>query len=293
MLIHPGMSFVLYMNDSTYLEYKMMVKNLQTVCFLGLFAFPLVLLGNSEDPQLVAKSPSKTSKENAPNSVTSKTNEMGTENNTKETVSQSSLILPNKCEISAQFSLISYGELTSKLEKALDQKNKSSIFLELRTLQAQVDVLVSHLLSLDSSEKNETQALLEKTLAYLNQLESLLIKAKSTSRMIKEEHVIPLATMTSLKADYDSCIGSKSVYQNIFKTLSQLNIDLTEILMISRQRLIAQKNGVFNLIEKVENNKNISVQSISSHLNFIQNQINAITNTYSFDVTTLNIASAE
>lgn len=263
-----------------------------------MIALPQMALGNElpADPQLQETAEKSSQVEPIENQQVVDNNNLDAEPtkdaNTSE--EETSTILPNACEISGQFSSVSYVELKKKLETALEEKNKSLIFLDFRTLQAQVDVLVNHLLTINMSDKKETISLLEKTLTYLNQLETLLRKAKTNARLIKENHVIPLATMTSLKADYDKCQGINSEFRGIFKTLSQLNIDLTEILMISRQKILSHKETVISLIEKLENKKvdELSTQTISSQLNFIQTQINTITQTFQFDVKSLNIASA-
>jgi hypothetical protein len=197
-----------------------------------------------------------------------------------------------KCMQNLQFSDVSYDELKTKLTATLDEKNKSLIFLDFRGLQAQVDILVTHLMMSNEtySKKDSTEILLKVT-SYLDQLESLLAKAKSNAKIIKDEHVVPLATLTSLKAEYDHCQGINSEFPIIFKHLSQLNKDLNEILMLSPAHIIAQKDTVKNLIKKIEDkNTGLSARSIAEPLNFIQNQIVTVTQTFEFDTKTLNIA---
>lgn len=259
----------------------MKLKNYHNFIFLIAISLPIATQANSAnpsvDPQLKIKKPKATSSKAV----------------AKPTTEEESQI--EACANAAEFSHINYETLTKKLDGVLKEKNKSLIFLDYKTLQAQVDVLVNHLLSVDTSDKKRTLSLLEKTLAYLEQLEKLLRKTKNTARMIKEKHVIPLATMTSLKSEADKCGGVDSAYSDIFKTLSQLNLDLTEILMISRQQIISQKNKVVTIIEKIENDKSsaLSLAGVSSHLNFIQMQINSITRTFQFDTKSLNVAQQD
>ena len=99
-------------------------RNLQTICFLAFWALPSILWGATEatEPQ-VDQAPTAITKEKVPPDDTNKTKEESTEN------TENTSVLPNKCQISAQFSNLSYSELKTKLENALQQKNKSSIFL--------------------------------------------------------------------------------------------------------------------------------------------------------------------
>lgn len=190
------------------------------------------------------------------------------------------------------FSDMTYEELKTKLETALSEKNKTLINLDFKTLQAQVDILSEHLLTTEQMETTDYLSALKKTSSYLTELENLLSKSKENAKLIKETHIIPLATMASLKSDYDSCMGLKTQFGEIFKQLSQLNKDFTEIQMISPQKIVAQRRSVNEMIEKIEeSNKNeTSQQAIASHLNFIQTQINTVTTTFKFDMKQLNIA---
>lgn len=197
-----------------------------------------------------------------------------------------------KCRQDLQFSDVSYDELKNKLSKTLEEKNKSLIFLDFRTLQAQIDLVANHVLMEENYSTADALDILNKVFVYLEQYEVLLAKAKANAKNIKDDHVVPLATLTSLKADYDKCRGVDSQFPEIFKHLSQLNKDLNEILMMSPQKILAQKDTVKNLIQKVEDNKVLSSKSVALSLNFIQGQINTVTHAFQFDVKTLNIAKA-
>jgi hypothetical protein len=196
-----------------------------------------------------------------------------------------------KCMQELQFSDVSYDDLKTKLITTLNEKNKSLIFLDFRGLQAQVDILVNHLMTEEAYSKADSGEILVKIVAYLDQLENLLAKAKGNAKILKDEHVVPLATLTSLKAEYDKCQGINSEFPVIFKHLSQLNKDLNEILMLSPARIIAQRDSVKNLLKKIEEkNAGMTAKNIAEPLNFIQNQINTVTHTFQFDTKSLNMA---
>lgn len=242
-------------------------SNFQVLCFLMVLAQPMMAFSQTD------KGLEKTS--------------------IKQSMDTAAEIAPevNKCIQDLKFSDVSYEDLKKKLTATLNEKNKSLIFLEFRGLQAQVDILVSHLMSEDVYSKEDTAEILTKITAYLDQLESLLAKAKANAKLIKEEHVVPLATLTSLKSESDKCMGIKSQFTVIFKHVSQLNKDLNEILMMSPQRILAQKETVKNLVRKIEdNNIGLTSKNISEPLNFIQNQINTVTHTFEFDTQSLNMA---
>lgn len=192
-----------------------------------------------------------------------------------------------------EFSDVTYSDLKNKLELTLAEKNKTLVNLDFKTLQAQVDILSEHLLTTENMENTEYLSALKKTATHLNELEELLAKAKDNAKQLKENHIIPLATMASLKSEYDNCRGVPTQFDEIFKQLSRLNKDFTEIQMISPQKIIAQKKIVNDLIEKLEEQTKVELnqQSIASHLNFIQNQINTVTTTFRFDIKILNIAN--
>ncbi|MBY0317016.1 MAG: hypothetical protein K2Q26_15965 [Bdellovibrionales bacterium] len=203
--------------------------------------------------------------------------------------------LPAVDSCKTEFSDVTFADLKSKLESILNEKNKTLVNLDFKTLQAQVDILSEHLLVTDNMDQNEFLAALKKTLGHLNELEDLLDKAKSNAKIIREEHVIPLATMASLKSEFDTCKGQESQYNDIFKQLSRLNKDFTEVQMISPQKILAQKKTINELIEKLEDKATVQItqQSLASHLNFIQNQINTVTSTFRFNTKLLNIATLQ
>jgi hypothetical protein len=195
------------------------------------------------------------------------------------------------CQKQLQFSDVSYTELRDKLTSTLKEKNKSLIFMDFRGLQAQIDVMVAHLMSEESYNKNDAKEILVKVEAYLSQFEALLVKAKVNAKTIKDEHVVPLATITSLKAEYDKCKGLNSQFSEMFKILSQLNKDLNEILMMSPARINAQKDAVEKLRDKLDDkNVRLNAKNISEPLNFIQTQINTVTHTFEFDTKVLGLA---
>ncbi len=197
------------------------------------------------------------------------------------------------CPSAELFSDITYEDLRTKLDKTLNEKNKSLIFLDFRGLQAQIDVLANHLVAEDKLSSKEANVVLKKTVSHLEQLEALLAKAKESAKALKEDHVVPLATLTSLKAEADSCNLITSPYTDIFKSLSKLNIELTEILMLSPQKILAQKEKAKNLLSKLDTDQeisNISNQAIAENFNFIQRLVETVTQTFEFDTRILQVA---
>ncbi len=198
------------------------------------------------------------------------------------------------CPSSELFSDITYEGLRAKLDKTLSEKNKSLIFLDFRGLQAQIDVLANHLVSEDNLTSKEAAVILKKTVVHLEQLEVLLNKAKESARLIKEDHVVPLATLTSLKAEADACNLIPSPYTDIFKSLSKLNIELNEILMLSPQKILAQKEKAKNMLSRLDSNQEISSvsnQTIAENFNFMQRLVQNITQTFDFDTRLLQVAN--
>lgn len=197
------------------------------------------------------------------------------------------------CPSAELFSDVTYEDLRSKLDKTLKEKNKSLIFLDFRGLQAQVDVLANHLMSEDQLTSKEAAIILKKTIAHIDQLDGLITKAKEAAKMIKEDQVVPLATLTSLKSEADACNLVTSPYTDIFKSLSNLNKELNEILMTSQQKIISQKEKAQSLLKKLNSSDEaspVSNQSISEHFNFIQKHIQNITQTFEFDPNKLQVA---
>jgi hypothetical protein len=199
--------------------------------------------------------------------------------------------IPN-CATPTPWSDVTYEDLRMKLEETLKEKNKSLISLDFKSLQAQVDVAVNHLLTQDGLSNEDYIDLLKKNLAYLEELEKLMNTAKESTRLVKEGYVVPLAALTSIKAESDKCLGNDSQYLHIFQTLSQLNKDFNEILMMSPQKLIVQKEKVRRLLDQLEDGKiKLTVKEATEHLNFIQMQINAVTSAFEFDSRILQVAS--
>ncbi len=197
------------------------------------------------------------------------------------------------CPSATLFSDITYEDLRSKLDNTLKEKNKSLIFLDFRGLQAQVDVLANHLVEQDRLTASEAKTILKKTIAHLETLEALLDKAKEAAQQIKENQVVPLATLTSLKSEADACNLVVSPYNDIFKTLSHLNKELSEILMISPQKITAQKEKAQSLLRKVSSSDEASAasnQDIAAHFNFMQKNIQFIVQTFEFDPRVLQVA---
>jgi hypothetical protein len=197
------------------------------------------------------------------------------------------------CPSAELFSDITYEDLRTKLDKTLSEKNKSLIFLDFRGLQAQIDVLANHLVAEDKLTSKEAQVILKKTVAHLEQLEALLGKAKESAQMIKADHVVPLATLTSLKAEADACNLIPSPYTDIFKSLSKLNNELNEILMLSPQKILAQKekaNAMLNRLDTDQEISNVSNQTIAENFNFIQRLVENVTQTFDFDTRLLQVA---
>lgn len=196
------------------------------------------------------------------------------------------------CSSSFEFSDVTYEDLRSKLEVTLREKNKSLILLEFRGLQAQIDVIVNHLTVEENLDQKMVLEILEKNLSYIEQLEKLMGKAKENAKTIKDDHVIPLASLTSLKSESDKCFGIDSQYLRIFKTLSQLNKDFNEILMMSPQKLVAQREKVKSLLRQTQSGKiKISSQIMNESFNVMQTHINIVTQTFEFDSSRLQIAS--
>lgn len=202
-------------------------------------------------------------------------------------------INPLSCPSAELFSDVTYESLRTKLDKTFKEKNNSLVLVDFRALQAQIDVLSSHLLIQDKLTSKEAQTVLKKSISHLDQLQSLLAKAKEAARTLKEDQVVPLATLTSLKAEADACNLVSSPYGDIFKLLSQLNKELNEILMTSEYKIQAQREKVQNLLQKIKSTDEespVSNQSIAESFNFIQKNILSITKTFEFDPTVLLIA---
>ncbi len=200
------------------------------------------------------------------------------------------------CPSAELFSDITYEDLRAKLDKTLTEKNKSLIFLDFRGLQAQIDVLANHLVLEDKLTSKEANVILKKTVAHLELLENLLNKAKDSARTIKENHVVPLATLTSLKAEADACNLIPSPYTDIFRSLSKLNNELNEILMLSPQKILAQKEKAKNMLGRIDTQaelSNVSNLAIAEHFNFMQRLVQNITQTFDFDTRALQIARHE
>lgn len=199
----------------------------------------------------------------------------------------------SSCPSATLFSDITYEDLRTKLDVTLKEKNKSLIFLDFRGLQAQVDVLANHLVEQDHLTSDEAKTILKKTIVHLDTLDSLLEKAKEAAQQLKDNHVVPLATLTSLKSEADACNLIPSPYNDIFKTLSLLNKELSEILMISPQKIAAQKEKAEALLRKVSSSDdaaNASNQDISANFNFMQKNIQFIVHTFEFDPRVLQVA---
>lgn len=199
------------------------------------------------------------------------------------------------CEVESKLTDISYEDLRKKLESVLNEKNKSLTFLDLKALQAQMDIMVSHLVAESEVDKDTAQTFLERTSQYYDQLGVLMDKTKENARIIKENYVVPLATVTSLKAEVDKCHGLDTQYSDIFKILSQLNRDLNEILMLSPSRLNVQKEKNKNLLaalKKREDTQKISSRDLVENLNFMQIQISTITQTFDFNSKVIQLATA-
>lgn len=204
------------------------------------------------------------------------------------------LLSTSSCPSAELFSDVTYEDLRAKLDKTLKEKNKSLIFLDFRGLEAQVDVLANHLIVEDKLSSKEAIVIIKKTVAHLEQLDGLVTKAKEAARIIKEDQVVPLATLTSLKSEADACNLISSPYTDIFKILSSLNKELNEILMISQQKIAAQKDKAQNLLKKIDSSEPLSSvtnQAISENFNFIQKHVQNITQTFEFNPDVLQIAS--
>lgn len=198
------------------------------------------------------------------------------------------------CEAESKLTDISYEDLRKKLESVLNEKNKSLTFLDLKALQAQMDLMVNHLVSESEVDKETAVTFLERTSKYYDQLSILLDKTKENARIIKESHVVPLATLTSLKAEVDKCHGLNTQYSDIFKILSKLNRDLNEILMLSPSRLNVQREKNKNLLAEIkrqEKTQNISSRDLVENLNFMQIQISTITQTFDFNSKIIQLAT--
>lgn len=199
------------------------------------------------------------------------------------------------CEVDSKLTDNSYEDLRKQLEAVLEEKNKSLTFLDLKSLQAQMDVMVNHLISESEVDKTTAVSFLERTGAYYEQLGLLLEKTKETAQNIKEKHVVPLATQTSLKSELDKCHGVNSPYEDIFRILSKLNRDLNEILMLSPSRINAQKEknkNVLAQIKKKEESVKMNSRDLVENLNFMQIQISTITQTFDFNSKVLQLATA-
>lgn len=199
------------------------------------------------------------------------------------------------CEVESQLTDVSYEDLRKKLESVLNEKNKSLTFLDLKSLQAQMDLIVSHLISESEVDRSTALTFLERTGQYYEQLSKLLETTKENARIIKEHHVVPLATLTSLKAELDTCHGIPSQYSDVFKILSKLNRDLNEILMLSPSRLNMQREKNKNLLvalKKQEDVQKISSRDLVENMNFIQLQISTITQTFDFNSKVIQLATA-
>lgn len=198
------------------------------------------------------------------------------------------------CEVDSKLTDISYEDLRTKLESVLNEKNRSLTFLDLKSLQAQMDIMVSHLVAESEVDKSTALTFLERTGQYYEQMGQLLDKTKENARIIKEDHVVPLATVTSLKAESDECHGINSQYSDIFKIVSKLNRDLNEILMLSPSRLNSQKEKNKILIaslKKHEGEQKISSRDLVENLNYIQLQISTITQTFDFNSKIIQLAT--
>lgn len=198
------------------------------------------------------------------------------------------------CPSAELFSDVTYEDLRNQLDQTLKEKNKSLVFLDFKGLQAQIDVLSNHLITEDQLTPKEALVILKKTLAHLDQLDSLISKVKEAAKTIKEDQVVPLATLTSLKSEADACNLIPSPYTDIFKTLSALNKELNEVLMMSQQKIVAQKDKVQSLIKKINSSDttaNVTNQAISEHFNFIQKNILNATRVFDFDPSVLQVAS--
>lgn len=198
------------------------------------------------------------------------------------------------CEVESKLTDITYEDLRKKLESILNEKNKSLTFLDLKALQAQMDIMVNHLVSESEVDKTTAITFLERTEQYYEQLNKLLDKTKETARVIKVDHVVPLATVTSLKADVDKCHGLETQYTDIFKILSKLNRDLNEILMLSPSRLNMQREKNKNLLSaiKKQEGQQINSRDLVENLNFMQIQISTITQTFDFNSKVIQLATA-
>lgn len=199
------------------------------------------------------------------------------------------------CEVDSQLTDVSYEELRTRLEAVLAEKNKSLTFLDLKGLQAQMDVMVGHLVSESEVDKATAVTFLERTSKYYEQLQVLLEKTKMAAKTIKEDFVVPLATQTSLKAEVDKCHGQDSRYSDIFRILSKLNYDLNEILMLSPSHLKAQREKNKTLISKVDSlqdKQKINSRDLVENLNFIQIKISTITQTFDFNPKMIQLATA-
>jgi len=194
------------------------------------------------------------------------------------------------CAIPDVFSDLAYEDLRVKLQNTLRDQNKSLILLDFKGLQAQVDVLVSHLINEDNFDAGELREILKKNLAYLEQLEKLIAKAKDSAKLIKDTHVVPMASLTSLKAESDNCLGIASPYTNSYKTLSQLNKDFNEILVMSPEKIAAEKQTVKKLLGQIDDKK-FNAQILTEHFNFLQTHINTVTQTFQFNADQLQIAT--
>ncbi|MCB9073267.1 MAG: hypothetical protein H6623_06565 [Bdellovibrionaceae bacterium] len=199
------------------------------------------------------------------------------------------------CEVDSKLTDISYEDLRKKLEAVLSEKNKSLTFLDLRALQAQMDIMVGHLISESEMSKPNALVFLERTKEYYEQLGNLLDKTKENAKIIKENHVVPLAAVTSMKAEMDKCYGLQTQYADIFSILSKLNRDLNEILMMSPSRLNAQKEKVKNLLTQVKRlpeEQKINSSDLVENLNFMQMQINTVTQTFDFNSKIIQLATS-
>jgi hypothetical protein len=202
--------------------------------------------------------------------------------------------LSTNCPSAELFSDVTYESLRNQLNVTLSEKKKSLIFLDFRGLEAQIDVLANHLIEQDQLKSKEAVTILKKTISHLDQLDLLISKAKEAAKQVKENHVVPLATLTSLKSEADACNLIVSPYTEIFKVLSSLNKELNEILMISQQRVKAQKERAQNLLAKIntsDEKSNVTNQAIAEHFNFIQKHVQDVTRTFEFDPSVLQIAS--
>lgn len=199
------------------------------------------------------------------------------------------------CEVDSKLTDISYEDLRKKLEGVLNEKNKSLTFLDLKSLQAQMDIMVNHLVAESEVDNSTALTFLERTGQYYEQMGKLLEKTKENARLIKENHVVPLATLTSLKADLDKCHNIESQYSDVFKILSKLNRDLNEILMLSPSRLNLQKEknkALISAIKKQDEALKISSRDLVENMNFIQMQISTITQTFDFNSKIIQLATA-